>query len=364
VSVVRHHSAPAAPADRGRELGRVQADRIAGVAAVYARLFERNAGLGPEAVTRLGGGALDRIAETTPDLAAEIEGIAAGAGLPVETVAALNARTEVLGAAAGECSTVACTGEATASGRPFGIQTWDWHDELRDGWLVWTIEHPDGRRTETLTEAGIVGKIGVSNRGVAVLLNILDHADDGEPVGDPVHVLCRRVLDEAESAGRALEILAAARPSASSAVTVVADGEGGGTACTIELSPAGPGYVLPDERGILVHTNHFLADPGRPGDAMPRRGPDSILRLDDARRSMRHLPDGSIDPEVVLAAMRSHRGAPASICCHAPADAAFGDRWTTLATIVAEPGLGEMRVLRGGPCQSVDASTTAAAARQ
>jgi hypothetical protein len=45
-----------------------------------------------------------------------------------------------------------------------------------------------------MTEAGIVGKVGVSSAGVAVLLNILGHRDDGPPIGVPVHVLTRSVL--------------------------------------------------------------------------------------------------------------------------------------------------------------------------
>jgi isopenicillin-N N-acyltransferase like protein len=357
VTVVRHRSAPAAPADRGREFGRAQAGRVALVADVYARLFAMLAGLDAAAVGRLGAAALDTIAATAPALAGEVEGIAAGAGIPVETVAALNARTEILRAAAGECSTIACTGEAAAGGTPFGIQTWDWHDELRDGWLVWTIEHPDGRRVETLTEAGIVGKIGLNHAGVGVLLNILAHAGDGGPMGDPVHVLCRRVLDETTGAGEALELLRGARPSASSAVTVVAaDG-----VSTVELSPAGPGAVAPVD-GVVAHTNHFLAPPGRSGEATTDDTTRSRLR--QARAAAR-APDGGLTPDGVLAAIAAHGDADASICCHPADGAVLGDRWTTLATVVIEPAPVRMRVLRGGPCQAADAaSTTAAAARQ
>jgi isopenicillin-N N-acyltransferase-like protein len=62
--------------------------------------------------------------------------------------------------------------------------------------------------------------------------------------------------------------------------------------------------------------------------------------------------------------MDSHRGGSGAICCHPAAGATFGDRWTTLATIVIEPAQAEMRVLAGGPCQRAAASTTAAAAKQ
>ena len=356
MTVVRHRSDPAAPADRGREFGRAQSERVALVAEVYARLFATVAGLDAAAVRRLGTAALDRIAAIAPALAAEVEGIAAGAGLPVETVAALNARTEILRAAAGECSTIACAREAAADGTSFGIQTWDWHEELRDGWLVWTIEHPDGRRVETLTEAGIVGKIGRNGGGVGVLLNILSHAGDGGPMGDPVHVLCRRVLDEATGAGDALELLRSARPSASSAVTVVAaDGVG-----TVELSPAGPGTVSPVD-GVITHTNHFVTAPGRDGEATTDDTTRSRAR--QAREAARPRP-GGLTADAVLAAIAAHDDGDASICCHPADGAALGEHWTTLATVVLEPALGRMRVLRGGPCQADAASTTVAAARQ
>jgi isopenicillin-N N-acyltransferase like protein len=362
VTLHRHFSAEATPGDRGRALGTAQRDRIGASVEVYARLYALN-GLGETDVAALGAQALDRIGAFAPELGTEIEGIAAGSGLAAETIGALNARTEILAATAGECSTIACLGSMTASGSALGIQTWDWHNELSDGWIVWTIQHPDGRRVETMTEAGIVGKIGMNDRGVAVLLNILGHRDDGPPVGIPVHVLCRAVLDRADGAVQALETIAAAEVSASSAITVVTD-EDGGAVCTVEVSPAGPGFVTPDDRGVLVHTNHFLEAPGRSGDTGVRDGPGTILRLDLARRRMAAMRPGEVTPGAVLASMASHRGGASAMCCHPQPGDALGERWTTLATIVAEPAVRELTVYRGGPCQIAAASTTAAAARQ
>ena len=331
---------------------------------VYRRLFAVRVGLSGDDLRRLGSQALDRIAAWSPALLEEIDGIAHGSGFEVELIGALNARTELLAASAGECSTIACLGTATASGSPLGVQTWDWHEELREGWLVWTIEHADGRRVETLTEAGIVGKIGVNASGVGVLLNILGHRGDHSPVGVPVHALCRRVLDEADGAVAALTMAAGATMSASSALTVVADDADGGVACTVELSPAGPGFVMPDARGVLIHTNHFLADPGparatRWCASRPTRCYGSITPPGGWPQI-----EAPIEAEDLLTAMDSHRGGSGAICCHPAAGAVFGDRWTTLATVVIEPARAEMRVLAGGPCQRAAASTTAAAAKQ
>lgn len=362
MTIDRHLSTEASPGDRGRGLGLAQRDRIGLVTGVYSRLYALN-GLGPTDVARFGLQAIDRISAFAPDLGTEIEGIAAGSGLTVETIAALNARTEILAASAGECSTIACLGSMTASGSALGIQTWDWHHELAAGWIVWTIEHLDRRRVETMTEAGIVGKIGMNDRGVGVLLNILGHRDDGPPIGVPIHVLCRSVLDQADGAVAALELVAAADVSASSAITVVTD-EDGGAICSVEVSPAGPGFATPDARGVLVHTNHFLEEPGRAGDTGVRDGPGTILRLDLAKRRMAAMGPGEVTPAAVLAAMASHRGGASAMCCHPEPGAALGDRWTTLATVVADPALRELRVYRGGPCQIEAASTTAAAARQ
>ena len=45
---------------------------------------------------------------------------------------------------------------------PVALQTWDWHEELASSFHVLCIEHPDGHVVRTLTEYGIVGKLGVS----------------------------------------------------------------------------------------------------------------------------------------------------------------------------------------------------------
>lgn len=351
VSIPFHHSTEAQPGDRGRGLGEAQADRIASNLSTYARLFEVTAGLTDADVRRFGAEAFDRIGEFAPELAEEIEGIAQGSGQSAEQIAALNARTELLAASGRECSVIACMGTLTRSGEPIGVQTWDWHDELSDGWMHWRIDHQDGRRIETMTEAGIVAKLGVSSSGVGLLMNILGHVQDGPPLGVPVHVLNRAVLDRSANGVDAITMLANAPMSASSAVTIVAPDGDGGVVCTVELSPAGPGFVMPDMRGVLVHTNHFLEEPGRSGDSALREAPNTVLRLDHARRSMARIPEGDVEPDRILATMDSHRGGgPGGICCHPSADAPFGDRWRTLVTVIVEPAQQRMTLRRNGPC--------------
>lgn len=207
--------------ERGAELGAAFGPQVKAAVDGYARLF----GIPPAERVAAGASALDAIDGWAPELAQEIRGIAAGAGVAVEEVAALNARTEILALARaagarpdavgrGECSAVVALGWPGTE--PVAGQNWDWYAGLADGWLVWEIPRPDGRRTVTLTEYGIVGKIGINSFGVGCLFNILHHRRDGAgAAGVPVHVIARRLLDEADDVAAAVAIAGAARVTAS-----------------------------------------------------------------------------------------------------------------------------------------------------
>ena len=106
-SIARHVSAPASPAERGREFGAARAGLVAHTLARYRELFHAAHGLTPEQITELGGRVEASLREDWPGLADEIAGIAAGAGVDARELFAANARTEILsGAAAPECSVI------------------------------------------------------------------------------------------------------------------------------------------------------------------------------------------------------------------------------------------------------------------
>lgn len=235
------------PHERGIEFGERHATDIARTAASYRRLFSTRA-TRPFDVDTWADRAWERIQELAPWAAPEIRGIAEGAGVPVHEVAAINARTELLAIAdptgTGECSSVVVL---PPDQPPVAVQTWDWYDAMRDNWLHWRIPRPDGRVVETVTEFGMLAKIGVARtaegRGIGVLLNMLHHAEDGaEEIGHPVHLLSRQILDQANDLDEALVIAKAASPSASTSLTLV---ESTGRAVSVELSPQVRGCSSP-----------------------------------------------------------------------------------------------------------------------
>lgn len=311
--------------------------------AVYRRLL-------PGADLRRSGAVVgEAVAARWPDLVEEIEGIAAGAGVRADELLAVNARTELLGCEPGvpapECSVAGGVGDG--DGGAWLAQNWDWHPDLLASRVVWTVVPPDGIPFTTVTEAGIAGKLGLNAAGVACGLNFLTSSVDGGVARDavPIHVLLRCVLDRCGSVLEALSLLLGARVTASSCVTVAAVEPAGAALVAVELSPGGPGVVWPDERGLLVHTNHFALAPGRGRDTQPAEHPSTLLR---ARQLAAALRAGT-GPEAALA---SHFPAPEGICRHAVAADAWADRRATLLSVVLDPGAPSLRLAEGPPCET------------
>ena len=121
-------------------------------------------------------------------------------------------------------------------------------------------------------------------------------------------------------------------------------------ALTAEVFPGGPGYLLPDDRGILVHTNHFLTIPGAWGDRENVIGPDSFFRYELLRRRLQHVTPASAAD--LIGALSSHFGGGGAVCCHPDPDAELGARYATLATITIDVSAGAMTVQAGGPCHA------------
>jgi isopenicillin-N N-acyltransferase-like protein len=337
-----------APHERGIELGARFASEIADTVARYRRLFETLA-IGPFDVDLWSARAWQTITELAPVHAEEIAGIAAGSGLSVEQVASVNARTEILVAANPACQTECSTVVSLPPGRsPVAVQTWDWYDAMSEGWFTWTIPFPDGRMVRTVTEFGMLAKIGVNDRGVGVLLNMLHHVADAEAVaegriGHPVHLLSRAILDDASTTGEALVIASAAATTASTSLTVV---DAAGAAVSVELFTGGPGLLEPQD-GVLVRTNHFVSEAGRDGCLASTIGVSTELRRD-------HLVDAfaqrqPVTAHEVLDAM-THHLPDGGVCRHPVTDTEPVLWHRTLATVVLDVVAGTLDVRPDGPC--------------
>jgi isopenicillin-N N-acyltransferase like protein len=343
-------SSPLPPYERGLEFGERFAAEVSRTAAAYRRLFARRADR-PFDVDDWSERAWAAIGELSPQHAEELRGIAVGAGRPVREVAAVNARTELLVAAnpsgTTECSSVVSLPPGLP---PVVVQTWDWYDAMADGWLHWTIPYPDGRRVETVTEFGMLAKIGVNGHGVAVMLNMLHHENDAKAaaegaVGFPVHLLSRSVLEDAADVAGATAIASRPAVSASTALTFA---DASGAAVGVELFPGGPGLIEPVD-DLLVRTNHFVSDAGTPGCLADTISVSTRLRRDVLLAAFADGPPATA--EAVLAGMRHHHP-DGGVCSHVD-ERTERELWhRTLATVTIDVASGSLDVMAGGPCRA------------
>lgn len=305
IDVLPHTSAQA----RGLAYGRAAAAQTAHSVATYARLFA-SCGIAWSEAARRSRTYLPIIEALDASLLDELHGIAEGSGQPIEAILALNCRTEILPASylddaaahelaasaaaalaanrsAGlqdwsECTAMCVAPEASADDAAWFAQNWDWIGRQRDALVILKTVDAAGRRITTLTEAGMLAKIGLNDAGFALGLNIVRSLRDGVHPGIPVHVLLRHLLS-CESVAVARERLQAIAACGFGSSSNIPCADALGEVTCFEVAPAGWAELKP-VNGTVVHTNHFLCEALLPQQAPVGAAVSSAPRLDTAAR--------------------------------------------------------------------------------
>jgi isopenicillin-N N-acyltransferase-like protein len=298
--------------EQGVLYGSLCAARIAHSRDTYARLFALCGVAWAQA--RVKAAAMQpAIVALDPALLEEMHGIAQGSGLAFEDILALNCRSEILPAdflgdsaakagavfEQGECTAVGVAPAASADGKTWLAQNWDWIGTQRDALVLLRGHAWDGaargREFLTLTEAGMLAKIGMGVGSepdqVAVGLNIIRSRHDGERPATPIHPLLRHLMT--------MPSLAAARARMDALQSGWGFGAGSdspaadtaGEVAAFEVSPRG-WREWPPEDGVMTHTNHFLCDALVPIQQPTTAYLSSEMRLQTARRHTVGRPVG------------------------------------------------------------------------
>ena len=281
--------------ERGRIHGERARGRVERSLANYARLFAFN-GMAWDEAQRRSAAYRDPIGNFDAALLEEMEGIARGAARPISEILALNARTELLpptflaGMDSGECTAIAVSPAGSATGGTLLAQNWDWIGSQRDSLILLRVGEGEDPACLTLTEAGMLAKIGLNAHGFGVCLNILRSIFDGTHAGIPVHVLLRALL---KRTGVRDAIAFASTLSFGGSSNILCADRGGETA-SLEFSPRGLRVVRGDG-ATLCHTNHFL-DPEAAGwQASLATSLSTIPRLERARWHAASRPTHGIE---------------------------------------------------------------------
>jgi isopenicillin-N N-acyltransferase like protein len=298
--------------ERGYAHGVQARTRVAGSVRCYASLFA-SCGIDWKEAQRRAATFRDIIVGCG-DLLDEIDGIAAGSGFHINEILALNCRTEILpptflgmevsgddeakrrNAALGlfdigECTSFSVSGTRCADHATRVAQNWDWIGYQRQNVILLRVKNRDtgsGKWSDylTLTEAGILAKIGVNSHGLGIGLNILRAENDRASIGMPAHIFQRLALDY-DSVDSLIAFAKQLRFSGSSNAML---GDASGRVASLEYSPNGVAVIEADQ-GVVAHTNHFcdptLAKRQAPLAQMLTTEP----RLDRAQQHITGWPD-------------------------------------------------------------------------
>lgn len=220
----------------------------------------------------------------------EIAGIARGSCQPEYIIHALNARSELMSEMFTEFNE--CTAVYFAQTSMLG-QNWDWNSRLESLFVLMEVHRPDGHRLMTITEPGMLGKIGINSAGVGVCLNFMPSTH--ELRGLPIHIVLRAILD----AGNYKSATTLARYAGSGRSGNVLIGGDSGEAITFEYLGEEQLEFEPED-GTLLHTNHSL------GITSDDATLCSIQRYEDSRRWCVEHPERDLSALQSLLSAKAH----------------------------------------------------------
>jgi isopenicillin-N N-acyltransferase-like protein len=354
------------PADWGAAYGSAAAGPIHRNLALYRRRFAQEAGLDQAAVRAAGAAFRSTTLALLPRIAAALDGVAEGAGVSVEDVYALNARSELIYGRTppvvpdgpdGGCTAVGVLGTHSAAGHVLIGQNWDWHPDQRDAMVLLATRDERGQSALTLAEAGMLAKTGVNSAGVGVCVNLLGCDRDGLPrdggaPGVPYHVLLRAALEADSLAGALRAVLRLPRNSSLNMLLGQA-GEPGdpgrGELIDLEVVPGDAGWLHP-HGGVLTHANHV--ESGLPvHDTIKDWGGSSLFRSARARRLLAEAASaGKVTEDDLAAVFRDHASFPLAICRHVDERDAPVDRTETVFSVVLNLDARRLGIAAGPPC--------------
>ncbi|MBR4955774.1 MAG: hypothetical protein IKY46_07675 [Clostridia bacterium] len=335
------------PYERGFTYGKLCKDEIGISIKVYQMLFDGLKNLAWEDARRISEKYLDFTRDFEPDYAEEMRGIAEGAGVDILDIAALNARTEVMFSEvakeeANECTTISLVPPATADGKVIAAQNWDFHAYLRDCIVIVHVYQEDKPNFVMVAEAGMIGGIGMNDRGIAVMLNAL--RAEVACQGIPLRARMRAML-EAETLSAAYVRGSHAPVSVANLIATHKDG----VAIAFEMDSRTVEPLIPED-GVLVHTNHYVGPKMYMKNDVNHMG-STYIRMQRIKTLVKEC-HGKITIDDIKRMLKDHAGYPQSICDHENMKDPLAKRDATNFAIIMDLTENCIHLAPGNPCEN------------
>lgn len=332
---------------RGAQCGELAREHIAVSVQSYRRLFQYYAGQEWGEVLGKAANFVPAVEAYDTEIMEEIRGIAEGSGRSVEEIMAINVRTELMYGVSPpptECTAIVALPFATADGHVLVGQNWDWHPSQKEAFIILKVRQEGRPNVVILTEAGLVGKMGMTASGLGLCVTLLVCDQDRCAWKVPMHILLRGMAS-AETMGDAIAAVSNADRSSSANFVIAHEA---GEAIDLEAAPDDYDYVDPED-GVLIHTNHFTSQRLPVKDRQKAEAPNTLIRMQRAEKVVRPRI-GEITVETFKEAFRDHFNYPESVCRHPdPRDDEPLHR-ESVASVIMDLTEKRMLVSCGPPC--------------
>lgn len=338
--------------ERGKQLGQLAKQQIVHNIETYRTLFEEMAQVKWASARAHAVQYISWIERYDSEILEEIKGMSEGSGQDLFDLIVLNARSEIITNLGGShvpsdgCTTMTAVPEITKNQEMLLGQNWDWNNKVKPGLIILEINQAPRPTILMVTEAGIVGKIGMNSAGVGVCLNFLGTSERG--MGVPIHVVLRGILNShtlPQAVGQVARF-----PRGTSANYLIAHKEG--EALNVETTPTNYD-VLYSTDGWMAHSNHFISPRMLMIEDTARiMSPDTHLRLGRASKQLAHYGK-NIDADAIKQIMQDHCGNPDGICRHGelfPPDLGRPMISSTVFSIIMNLSQGTFELAAGQPC--------------
>lgn len=341
------------PYERGRAYGGAARRLVERSVEAYTELFLTLTQWTWERVTNEALKYADCIRDGFPETLEEMRGIGEGSGVGFESILALNVRTEIMNrgyaAAAkvppGECTALGI-GANVSHGALLG-QNYDWMPHCSETLVMLEVARSDGPSFATLTEAGILSKVGLNSAGLGIMVNSVYTEHDVGKIATPYHVLVRAVYD-CETLDEVKDLVAETKRASSLNFVL---GHASGEVLDVEASAGSTASleVIEPTGGRVLHTNHFIGRHFADEDLSRQAIPDSTSRLE---RLTQLLDDAGpeVSPTKISRLLSDHKGFPTSICYHVETGSAPHDSFATVASVVIDLANSTLLLTSGQPC--------------
>lgn len=330
------------PLQMGRQIGEAARDEVRGFCEMALTQVNKTVRVSRERALLVAHRSMEFAQKYSPDMTQELRGMAEAAGVALEDLMLLQVRNQFTPEPDDACTSFSLLATSAPRGPAFVGQNWDNDADLDPFTIVLRRRPLTKPALMCLTQAGLIGYIGLNDAGMALCLNTLPAPS--RPYGVPHYFTVRGVLGTTNLGDAVDAVRRAYRAIPANIMLATPDGP-----ANLEVTVDDVHVLRPDDDTRIGHSNHCVHPDLEPiNDQFPEliQSRSRKRRIDELLRQLPSPPT----VEDLKAVLCDHQNHPRSICRHRNDDPVYG-HWQSVFSVILEPVSRKMHVSRGNPCE-------------